>query len=185
MFAYWRPYLRVFVALFVVWHMAAVTYYALPGQGTNWIPRPVHEAIQANIQPYLFTLSQWQIWNLFAPDPLRRVSEYHVDAYDVASGTWQRLDTIKPGRFPVWRHTGRFKVYADLLEGDAQLHPIVESFLHGYCQRNALQQNTLVRLQVAVYVLPKDGKHHTIEWWKSYVPDYSVLKEHSTRCPLT
>lgn len=172
----WRPVLLAFL----LWHMAAVAFYALPPGGQALFPQSVRSWLGERVRPYVFTLSQWQQWNIFAPDPLRRVSRYVVETQADAGSPWTRVeDLLPPGRFSPFEHSMRMKFYGELFEQDGR-EPLVERFLQRYCAN--LPPGSIVRARTNIIVLPKDGRTHSPAWWRAWRPTPRTFHEESIQC---
>src|SRR5437764_493460 len=77
---------RNLIILFCLWHMTAVAVFLLPQRAWN-------RAIKQLTTPYVLLTSQWQQWDIFSPDPLRRVSFYSLTTDDNAGAkTLLQLD---------------------------------------------------------------------------------------------
>lgn len=171
---------KVFVVLFCLWHMAAVGIYALPGDARDSLSLWTKQNLSQNISPYILATSQWQQWNLFSPDPLRRVSEYMLE---IQQGTeWIHLTTLKPGSFPWWRHAAQFKMLGSLLEWDAKRDEVVDRFLQLVCQEHSLQSGTPIRLVYRFYVIPAHERMASVSWWWHWEPEVTVAPGLTTIC---
>lgn len=95
---YLRTFLKTGVVLFCLWHMAAVATYALPRETT----------FLKHVRPYMLLTSQWQKWDLFSPDPLRRIEFYSIDT--VTDGEPTRFAIINDDAYGPLRHAARFKL---------------------------------------------------------------------------
>ena len=69
------------VITFFLWHAAAIAAYALPDSLKVYPPiGQIHAAISSATHDYVQATSQWQKWPLFAPNPLRRVVVFIIEA---------------------------------------------------------------------------------------------------------
>lgn len=135
------------VPTFCLWHMFAVAVFVIPISypgGMGGVGQRLHDFSA----PYVLSLSQWQQWNLFAPDPIRRVSAYTIDSE--VNGVWNPSTIIDP-------HARRFYEYAKLMKVLGRLETthavLVEPFLRSYCIETGLKR---LRLRIDSYVLPND-----------------------------
>lgn len=86
-----RGVIKTIIALFCVWHMTAIGIYSLYGVENvpvlSWL-----DSKREYVRPYTLITSQWQRWNLFSPDPLRRVIQMSIEAE--FNGKWQTMTVI-------------------------------------------------------------------------------------------
>lgn len=144
---------QVLVGVFVVWHAFAVATYAIPISTQSVFARSVRNISVTMTRGYVLSLSQWQQWNLFAPDPMRRVPSYEVQRQDV--GQWLTIASINPDSFS-WAHQAtRYKLLIGMLEQDQETYSplMVEHFLRNYCAPNSLNSGTNLRLVYRPYVV--------------------------------
>lgn len=160
--------------------MAAVGAYAIPGDARDGLSRWIKQHMSTYVAPYILATSQWQQWNLFSPDPLRRVTEYRLEVQQ--DPTWVHLQTIKPGSFPWWRHAPQFKMLGSLLEWDAKRDAIVDRFLQLACQEHSLQPGTPIRLVYRSYIIPAHEHLAAVSWWWNWQPEVTVHPGLTTTC---
>lgn len=135
---------QTLIIAFCVWHMTAVTLYLVPAKGIK-----VMVQAQNITKPYILLLSQWQKWDIFAPDPMRRVSAYRVDLR--TGDTWMPMTYIDPAHIEWWRAAREMKVLGRLEEGWNKLSP---SYLRMYCPDFFDNPYANLRLVARSYVLP-------------------------------
>ncbi len=144
----------VFVGAFFLWHAFSVATYAIPVPTQNaaaiWVR---NHAISLN-RWYMLGLSQWQQWNLFSPDPMRRVPSYDVQR-ETSPGTWETVASITPDSFSWWQQTTRYKMLIGALETDQESYTplLVNHFLTSYCAPINLPAGTPLRLRYHPYVV--------------------------------
>ncbi len=117
----------------------------------------------------MMATSLWQEWNLFAPDPLRRVTTYEVDVEEGLN--WKTVAVFGADSFPWWRNA----TYAKLLPGllDAQrldFDVFRERFLQLLCRNMGMENGTMVRLRESVWVIPYIEEHKDKKWWRAIHP---------------
>src|SRR5687768_11713294 len=78
----WDLLKRSAIISFVLWHMFAVVVYALPHDADDRLNTWIRSELKPIVRPYILLTSQWQQWNLFSPDPLRRVTAYDIQRND-------------------------------------------------------------------------------------------------------
>ena len=166
------------IILFCLWYMAAVFVYSIPNESGI---KPMFHLIESFSRPYLLVTSQWQLWNLFSPDPLRRVSEYRIETFE--GKTWTILTTLKNGSFPWWKHAAQFKMIDRLLDLDRNLIPLQERLLAHFCQSYTLPPQSLIRFTYAYYVIPNTPEVLSAAWWKSWSPAWETVNGITIVCP--
>lgn len=171
---------KLLIVAFCLWHMGAIGIYALPGDAKDGVTRWLKQNMSRIVSPYILTTSQWQQWNLFSPDPLRRVSEYTIEMQ--TGNEWEHLTTLKPGSFPWWRHAAQFKMLGSLLEWDAKRDEVIDRFLQLACQEHSLRQRTPIRLVYSFYVIPAHERMASVSWWWNWEPEITRSPGLTTTC---
>lgn len=141
---------HTFIPLFCLWHMFAVSAYVIPISrpgGMGSIGQTLHDVSA----PYVLALSQWQQWNLFAPDPIRRVSLYSIDM-DVGN-QWIPTPLVDPTTRPFYEYAKLMKVLGRL---ETTHHSLVNSFLLYECRNLEGSDNHRLRLRIDVFNLPSN-----------------------------
>jgi hypothetical protein len=181
-----KPFLqlsgKVAVVVFCLWHMMAVLVYALPG-GSKAATLPAVQRIARAVSPYILMTSQWQQWNLFSPDPLRRVTSYVIERQQ--GDVWKTVLDLHTGTLPWWRHAAQFKMLGSLLDGNTESdlqHRTAERYLQLKCREYALPDASGVRLSYRVYVIPVFDVSMSMDWWLNYTPEESTYVGHETTC---
>jgi hypothetical protein len=166
-----RKWLRIAgqaaIAVFFFCHALAVGLYAIPMNARPPAAVQLRTYAIKPFLPYMLITSQWQQWNLFSPDPLRRVSRYRVER-KLPDGKWQVLRWITPDTYEWWRHVNHYKMFIGMLEGDQDtFNPAVyRHFLLMHCAPNALPPKTEIRLGYVQYVVSTRPS-----FWKAFSPD--------------
>lgn len=173
---------KIAIVLFCVIHMAAVGAYAAP----DYIPEPLKTARQKIVDvtsPYIFTTSQWQKWNLFSPDPLRRVVTFHIDR-ETKEG-WEEIDVIGPDTVAWWHKATELKTIRRMeeSEGGANLNALRERYILAYCKDFA--DGTKLRLRRLYYVIPHFETLPTIAQWHAFQPEWTQDFDVQVTCPST
>jgi hypothetical protein len=175
---------QLFVGAFFFWHAAAVAIYAIP-MGTNHvIMSPVRAAGIKVFAPYVLSLSQWQQWNLFSPDPLRRVSRYRIERH-LGSNKWQTVQSIVPGMYGQLRHANRFKLYIGMLERDQSTYnsAVLRHFLLSFCEPNHIPGGTAMRIMYVQYIVPRPGSLLAAFRPGPWPPEYIETESDPSFCP--
>ncbi len=154
-----------------LWHMFAIAAYLLP---TNM------EGMLGNMRqlsaPYVLNLSQWQKWDIFSPNPLRRNSVYRIERN--AGDRWETAMTIDFDHVPWHERAKELKVLGRLQDSWKVLLP---DYLASLCPRIPGGPGTDVRLLVATTILPSnlEALKNTAE--NPTIPQETLLA--SVRCP--
>ncbi len=122
---------RVMVAVFCVWHMAAMAVYAIPDPADDPAARWMKDTLQPWARPYAYALSQWQQWNLFSPEPSRGETAYAV-MMETADRRQFTLADLSPQNLPWWKsvnETTMLRKTEDLPDAGA----FFERYLTSYC----------------------------------------------------
>ena len=168
--------------IFVLWHAFAVLTFSIPRVASDPISVWTRAHLLPLVAPYMFVTSQWQLWDLFAPDPPRLVTAYRVE---VGSGEeWRELTTVRPGTYPVWRHNARFQLMRNLLRDGAPTSPPAEArWLHLHCGEHDLPPGTPVRLTYEHYLIPAHERRASRAWWSAWRPEPLEHAASATSCP--
>ncbi len=152
---------QTLIIVFCLWHLAAVAIYSLPDAANDGFSKGVR-SLQPVVRPYILLTSQWQQWNLFSPDPLRRTVTYVVEREEQSG--WTQLESFDPTDASFFRHATEFKFLGRLLEGSGQL-PLVEHFLRQQCDTHLLPSGTHLRLVYLHSMLPIPRRSLTPGEW--------------------
>jgi len=178
----WTLTKKILIIGFVLWHAFAVAIYSTPREAEDPFALWARLDLIPIVSPYMLMTSQWQLWNLFSPDPLRRVTFYKVDTWD--GSQWNELVTYKPGSFSSWRHSTQFKLFSNMLnEFEKNRAPLAGRFLHLLCAEKGIAPETKIRLQYVYYVIPYHTKRESRAWWNAWEPTFSTYTGFETTCP--
>ena len=108
------------------------------------------EPLRATTIPYIQSLSQWQRWDIFAPDPLRRESAYRLEKR--VRGKWVVAAVLDRASLPWYERAKQLKTLTRL-EDDWRV--LVPSYLKAQCEVLDVHSREL-RLIVASRILPRD-----------------------------
>lgn len=169
------------VASAVVLHMAAVFAFSIPSAASGRLATYVRDTVNPQLGPYLLLTSQWQEWNLFAPDPLRQIRTFAVDAEDGVR--WKTVASFEPGAFPWWRHATYAKLLpAALMKERLDYDVFRERFLQILCNDLGLPPNAMVRLRENMEIIPYADEHQPKTWWDSQEKNADTTVIHMTNC---
>ncbi len=123
--------------------------------------------------------SQWQQWNLFSPDPLRRISQYRVD--QSINETWHTILAVDaslsyPRRASMTKSLRR-------LEDRGKNDALLQRFLALVCRDQGIPEGMKVRLERTYSVLPKPGKPMSVQEWREYQPEWKEDTLAEIACP--
>lgn len=173
---------RLVLVLVLIWHMFAVAIYSIPRDAKDVFATWTRIDLLPTVTPYMYATSQWQLWNIFAPDPLRRVTSYRIEIQK--NGVWEPLITIGPDSYSIFRHATRMKLMGNMLdEFSNNRAAIAGRFLTLLCSEHNVPSGTSIRLTYDFYVLPYLTQPQTAEWWSNWQPQYNSNIGFTTTCP--
>ncbi len=170
------------IVLFCLWHMFAVAAYSLPLNIKTPFIVSVRERVRPMVMPYVFTTSQWQQWNLFSPDPLRRVTSYILQTEK--EGTWTDFAMINRKTVP-WSALSRELKLLNNIETGENFLPARKAVLQNYCRTLGLPVGTPLRFVFESYVLPQSPSPPSLAFWQTYVPEITRTPDADVRCHVT
>ncbi|MAE68333.1 hypothetical protein CL635_00785 [bacterium] len=174
-----RRFIKIIIALFVVWHIVAVFVYSLYHvEGT-----PILEWMNSKrnyVRPYILITSQWQRWNLFSPDPLRRVIEMKFDR-QVSDETWVNIYTLNEKTVGWWQRAPELKIMRRM--EDENNEPLQERYVHDLCRTRGIPAGTRMRLRKRWFIIPKNEVTQSTAWWNAWEPDWREMELLQTTCP--
>ena len=178
-----QTFSRVLIALLVLWHMTAVAIYAIPFVAKDPLSAAIKRFVQPWTNPYVLMTSQWQQWNMFSPDPQRRVQTYAVDI-DVPSALDSRpLLMIDTHTYSWWRHAARFKFLGNMFDEPVAHRPLFEHFLWQTCAAYGIAPGIGIHLITDTYILPLNTRAADMHWWRGYNPTHTRQRLYDSTCP--
>ncbi len=168
---------RTGIVLFCLWHMTAVAAYVIPDEAKDPVSDFTRTRITPLIRPYMLATSQWQKWNIFSPDPLRRVSSYDLDVRD-DDGRWRTVRRIEFGLLPWHKRAKELKILRRTEDAGERGGAM---YLAAVCRELRLPAGTLLRLRLDSYVLPTPRELEQAGGWSMWNPSRrsSTLAEHA------
>lgn len=165
-----RPAVSALIIAFCLWHMSAILLYNIP------YGHPPFDRFRKMVEPYILTLSQWQYWDVFSPDPMRRVATFVVERN--AGDRWETALVMSYDTLPWWLRVKEMKVL-DRIAGNWR--GLTVPYLSSLCPLIPHSSDTDVRLIMRYHILPADlqSLRHYAE---KPVSDTSELLG-SVRCP--
>jgi hypothetical protein len=162
--------------------MFAVAVYSTPRDSKSDVATLAKAKLIPFVTSYMYLTSQWQLWDIFAPDPLRRVTTYRIDIQDESG--WRELETFGPHGYSFFDHAVYIKLTNNLLsEFEDNRGPFAGRFMHLVCAEHGITSGTRVRLVYQIYVLPYLTEPQTMQWWAAWEPEISERIGFTTSCP--
>lgn len=167
----------IIIPVFCLWHMVAIAAYLIPGNATfpvlsYWLPgianlpwmHGVINPIKQATSPYVLITSQWQIWDIFSPNPLRRVSMHRIDAR-MPDGRWETVRQLDPLSIPWPIRVKELKILGRLEEDGWR--NAVPTYLAAHCSMEHLSAMD-IRLHVVRYVIPLPAEARAGGGWAGW-----------------
>ena len=162
-----RRFFKLAIALFCIWHIAAIGIYSLYSvEGypiLEWL-----DSKRTHVRPYVLATSQWQRWNLFSPDPLRRVIEMDFELYQ--DDEWQLFKILNHDHVSFWQRAPELKTMRRMEE--EKMNPLKERYVQDVCRTMKIPPGTRIKLSKRWFVIPRHDKTKSTEWWNSWQPDW-------------
>lgn len=168
---YLRSFAKTAIALFCVWHMAAIGIYSIPGDSQATVATWLRNNALPRVSHYVLLSSQWQQWNLFAPNPLRRIVFYRVERLG-GDGQWTTVARLDRWYYPAWRHAVRFKLLGQALEENTGRPQLAERAAQVFCREMDFAPGDAVRIWHEVAIIPYVHPSPSKAWWDSWEPTY-------------
>jgi hypothetical protein len=172
--------LRWVIILFCVFHMAAVAIYCIPDESKDHVSRFIAQHGTPLVRPYLLITSQWQKWNIFSPDPIRRVSVYRIEMD--RNGVWIPALRIDPFSIPWWKHAKTLKLLNNIQDNPDSGGEVLLSFL---CRTNIVPGGALVRFTADISVIPSPAELKEMGGWNHFMPTFKPSPIATFVCPRT
>lgn len=146
--------------------MAAVGTYLMPsGMFT------IVDVIYGSTRGYVLFTSQWQKWDIFSPNPMRRVSTYRIERD--AGDRWETAVQMTFDSLPWWRRAKELKVLGRL-ESKEGWQRLTEPYLRSFCKDVENSAGTQLRLVADTIVLPAE-LHNLKRVSKTNIPPSSAV----------
>ncbi|MBI3331662.1 hypothetical protein HYZ99_01745 [Candidatus Peregrinibacteria bacterium] len=176
-----RRIVRWIVILFCIWHGSAIAFYSLPPDTESATLNEIRRVTIRLFRPYMLATSQWQQWNLFAPNPLRRVVRYVIQVRQ--ANTWKTIAVLDSGTIEWWRDADELKLLRRLEDGEEYWYPVRNRYLEEFCMQHTIRRDTPIRLVYHYYVIPRNDHPMPLSWWKSWGPEWKKKVGAQTVCP--
>jgi hypothetical protein len=139
---------RLIIA-FCLFHMAAVGAYLMPSGMFAIV-----DIVYVTTRPYVLLTSQWQKWDIFSPNPIRRVSTYRIERD--AGDRWETARVFSFDSLPLWHRAKELKVLSRLEAKDGNWNMLVEPYLRSLCGSIEKSEGMRLRLVADTVVLPAE-----------------------------
>lgn len=166
-----HPAVSALIIGFCLFHMTAVGLYNLP----NGLPGPA-DSIRRFTDPYILSFSQWQHWDIFSPDPVRRVAAFVIERS--AGDRWETAEVMTYETLPWWLKVKEMKIL-DRIAGDWK--GLTTPYLLALCPHIPYSTDKDIRLVIHAFVLPADLPSLTSMSGKRFSEASQLLG--SARCP--
>jgi hypothetical protein len=170
---------RLLVVGFCAWYVVSIGIYAIPEKTTFKPALWLRENVRPLISPSVLLTSQWQRWNLFSPDPLRRVTVQKIERQ--RDDEWQTIAMLEPDAFPWWRRANHFKLLSNAMEGKNT--QMAQRYVQSLCATFALPPDTPLRATSMVSIIPAPHIPQSAKWWRTWRMTFEPRDELMTSCP--
>lgn len=157
--------------------MAAVGIYSLQNVNSQPVLRWLEQK-QYIVRSYMLATSQWQRWNLFSPDPLRRVIVMQVEAQ--TNEGWHTIRTIDFDHLSYFRRASELKVMRRMEEDNNE--DLKDIYLQDICRTDALRVGTPIRMMKQFHVVPKHETPQPVAVWRNWQPEWQLSADKETTC---
>ncbi len=173
---------KVLLIGFLLWHMFAVAVYSTPRDSKSDFATLAKSHLIPFVSPYVWMTSQWQLWDIFSPDPVRRVTHYRFDVRD--GNDWRELVTLHSGSYSFFNRAINIKMTGNLFsEFQDNRGPFAGRFMQLLCGEYDVASGTSIRLVYIVYVLPYLTEPQTAQWWAAWQPETTERIGFTSTCP--
>lgn len=162
-----KSVIRFWIVAFCLWHMYAIAIYVIPDENqVVFIDKIVTASMPAS-RAYVFATSQWQKWNIFSPDPIRRISIYEVSIEQ--NGRWNRLKILTPTSPPWYLKPKELKLARQLEEKNLGF---ISLYLKYICKTGQAPRGAHIKVSARSYALPPKEDLDRQGGWTKYKRGY-------------
>lgn len=149
------------VILFCCWHMTAVLAVTIPDSAASSVAIVIRGGIQPIVRPYINWTTQWQMWDLFSPNPSNWITEARMEA--LVGSSWILVRHVAPETVSIWRQADEFKIQQRMEQEDGQ--PQRARALQLLCVEENIPEGTPVRMMLTSRYLNRDEAiPHASDW---------------------
>lgn len=170
-----RRIAHVLIPLLCLYHMAAIGLYLVPFDDVHDTLRQPVAAGKRWTTPYVQLTSQWQWWNIFSPNPQRRVTSMRIEQKQ--GDRWVTVISLSRWDLPWWRRSKELKLLSRIEDDWNGLTP---AYLQEWCEQAQLSGD--MRLMRKMFVIPLDHEVRRTGGWKNWKPIYEEAVVGSTTC---
>ncbi len=174
--------MKIFIVLFCLWHMGAALVQAF---SLVRFPAPVMAKIGSYttyVQPYMSLISSHQDWNLFAPDPLLRITEMSFEKL-TATGSWVMVRRLDGDHLSFFRRAPELKIMGNML--DRSQDHMKEAYIQDLCRTEELPNGTPIGLRRRYADIPGFMEALSLEVWRQWKPVWTEWFDYFTSCKQT
>lgn len=173
---------EVCIMLFCVFHVWSVFSFSAPSSLMKTVPlvQKVRDMTSYYVDPYLRLTSQWQSWNLFAPNPLRRVVNFSIIRTD--GPTPLLVEDISPESLEWYRASVELKTVRRLEKKSKDQIALREAYLQDACRRYQLDTSATLQLMISRHIVPHHTETKSFWWWRDWQPRWSQYADVSVQC---
>ena len=163
---------KLVIIPFFFFHAIAVGAYSVPRETEDAFSVWTRGNLVPIVQPYLFWTSQWQQWNLFAPNPLRRVTRYTIE--ERRGNTWQQIALLSYDTIPWWRDADELKILRHTEQSGELWKELQRAYLAVECRDRALAPGTALRMAYHSAIIPYLAEPRPIDDWLRWNPSWET-----------
>jgi hypothetical protein len=157
--------------------MAAIAIWSIPDNGMNCPLLRSLKNRQHYFSAYILGTYQWQHWNIFSPDPLRRVTEVHIEKME--NGSWVALRLLDRSHLGFFQAAPELKYLINIVDTIPELE---DAYMQDICRTDRLSAGTTLRMRKRVFVIPKPDELGSIARWRQWSPEWSPFSERILSC---
>lgn len=151
---------------FCGWHMVAILASSIPPEAKDQASILLRDGVNRITQPYLLWTGQWQMWNLFSPNPSNWIGELTVEAY--LENGWEPISKFNSRDISIWRKADRIKLVENVSNIDGTPDELRIRFLAVECAKAGIKTPVPVRILLHSSLLKEDGSMpDDTEWYDS------------------
>ncbi len=131
------------------------------------------------VQPYMSLTSSHQDWNLFAPDPLLRITEMSFEKLN-GTGGWLSLRKLDGDHLGFFRRAPELKIMGNMLER-SQDH-MKEAYIQDLCRTEELPVGTAIGMRRRYTDIPGYTEPLSVSVWSQWKPVWTEWFDYFTFC---
>lgn len=173
-----RVLFKLGIILFFLWHGTAVLTSAFATVRSPATFMTKVGSASAVFRPYILLSAQHQDWNLFAPDPLLRVTEMSFEKIENGTGVVvRRLDGRSLGFFP---RAPELRIMWNMLGPGYDQYK--DAYIQDLCRTEELPVGARVFIRRRQFDIPGFAAPLGIGFWRSWKPEWIQWVDFFTLC---